>query len=311
MKTLHRHGLPVAFVLVWSSAYVAGSIVTERVAPLTVTLWRFAIAALLLGLFARWRRERWPRGVRELAGVSAIGVLLFALQFTALYSALAQHMPAATTALIACSSPLLVAAISALAGWERLSPRRWLGSLLGVLGVVITLADRVGRPPSVAALLWTLLGLAGLVAGTLLQGRLRIAADPAAMASVELIASALVLVPIAPLFGSLAIPPTATALFAFGYVAIIAGIGSPLLLFMLIAQRGATGASSLLFVVPSITAGFAWIVLGAPLHATALIGLVVAALGMWLARATARSRGRSRQRRCGRSTGAARRRART
>lgn len=285
MKPLHEHGLPVSFVLVWSSAYVAGSIATARVAPLTVTLWRFVIAALLLGLIARWRRERWPQGLRELAGVSAIGVLLFALQFAALYTALAQHMPAATTALIACSSPLLVAAISALAGWERLSPRRWIGSLLGVLGVVITLADRVGRPPNAAALLWTLLGLAGLVTGTLLQGRLRIAAGPAAMASVELIASALVLAPIAPLVGSLAIPATARSWLAFGYVAIIAGVGSPLLLFMLIAQRGATGASALLFVVPSITAGFAWIVLGAPLHATALIGFAVAALGMWLARA--------------------------
>jgi hypothetical protein len=40
-------------------------------------------------------------------------MLLFAVQFGALYIALAAGMPAATTALIACSSPLAVAALSA------------------------------------------------------------------------------------------------------------------------------------------------------------------------------------------------------
>ena len=56
MKALHGLALPAAFVLVWSSAYVAGSIATALIAPLTVTLWRFAVAALLLGAVAWLRR---------------------------------------------------------------------------------------------------------------------------------------------------------------------------------------------------------------------------------------------------------------
>src|SRR5882724_10248269 len=113
MKTLHRVGLPVAFVLVWSSAYVAGSMATASIAPLTATLWRFAVASVLLGVIAWQRKERWPRGSRELAGAVLTGVLMFALQFSSLYIALAEHMPAPTTALIACSAPLIVAAASA------------------------------------------------------------------------------------------------------------------------------------------------------------------------------------------------------
>src|SRR4029079_1366332 len=125
MISLHGLALPASFVLVWSSAYVAGSIATALIAPLTVTLWRFAVAALLLGAVAWLRREPWPRGARALGGAVATGVLLFALQVASLYLALADHMPVATTALIACSAPLLVAALSALLGWERLAPRQW------------------------------------------------------------------------------------------------------------------------------------------------------------------------------------------
>ena len=198
----------------------------------------------------------------------------------------------ATTALIACSAPLLVAALSALLGWERLAPRQWAGVALGVLGVVITLSDRLGRPPSATALGWALLGLTGLVGGTLLQGRLRIAAGPAALASVELAAAALVLALSAPFAGSLAIPLTVHALLAFGYVAVVAGAGAPLLFFALIRQRGATRASSLLFVVPSVTALCAWAVLGTPIGMTALLGFVTAGSGLLLARAGARPEAR-------------------
>src|SRR5260370_41897055 len=104
MESLHRYGLSIAFVTVWSSGYIGGSIATESIAPLTVTLWRFAIASLLLGAMAWRRRERWPQGRREIVGAIATGMLLFALQFGALYIALAVGMPAAMTALIACSS---------------------------------------------------------------------------------------------------------------------------------------------------------------------------------------------------------------
>jgi drug/metabolite transporter (DMT)-like permease len=286
MKSLQGYGLSIPFVMVWSSGYIGGAIATESIAPLTLTLWRFAIASLLLGAIA-WRgRERWPQGRREIVGAIATGMLLFAVQFGALYIALAAGMPAATTALIACSSPLAVAALSAALGWERLSTRQWFGVLLGVSGVVITLADRLGRPPSVAALLWTLLGLAGLVSGTMLQGRLRIPAGPASLASVELAASTLVLALCAPFAGSLTIPWTLRAMVSFGWVAVITGAGAPLLLFALIRQRGATQASSLLFVVPGITALSAWPILGTRVGPTALMGFAVATCGLRLASAS-------------------------
>jgi drug/metabolite transporter (DMT)-like permease len=282
VKPLRVDVLGTVFVLLWSSGYLVGSLATQVIAPLAVTLWRFVVAALVLAAAAAWRRERWPRG-RELASVAAVGVPMFAVQFGALYTALGDGMPASTTSLIACSSPLLVAVIGFVAGWEPLSRMQAAGVTLGLAGVVITLADRVGRPPSVTALAWTLLGLAGLTAGTVLQSRLRSGAGPSAVAAVELAAGCAVLAVWAPLRGPVSIPISTHALSTFAWLALVTGVGGPLLLFKLIRQRGATRASSYLFVVPAVTAIGAWPILGTPLQPTAVAGLGVAAAGLWLA----------------------------
>jgi drug/metabolite transporter (DMT)-like permease len=55
-----------------------------------------------------------------------------------------------------------------------------------------------------------------------------------------------------------------------------------LLLFALIKKRGATRASSLLFVVPAVTAIAAWPILDAPMGATTVAGLGIAAAGLRL-----------------------------
>ena len=279
-------GLGLAFVLLWSSGYVVGALATEVIAPLTVTMWRFAGAAAVLAVIARYRKETWPRG-RQFWALAGMGVPMFALQFGALYTAMSEGMPASTTSLVACSSPLLVAVLSAAAGWERLRARQWVGILLGVAGVAVTLADRVGRPPSLGVLGWTLLGLLGLVIGTLLQSRVRIEAGPSAVVSVELAAAFVVMAVWAPLKGNLTIPLTAHALGTFAWLTLIAGVGAPLLLFALIRQRGATGASSLLFVVPAVTAIAAWPILGTPIGPLTLVGLVVVGFALRLARPVA------------------------
>ncbi|HEY3752524.1 MAG TPA: DMT family transporter [Pseudonocardiaceae bacterium] len=284
MKSLRVDVTAVAFVLVWSSGYVVGALATQVIPPLAVTLWRFGVAAVVLAVIARVRGERWPRG-RQLIAPAVVGIPLFAVQFSALYSALADGMPASTTALIACSSPLLVAVIGVCARWERLRPVQWMGIALGVIGVAVTLADRVGRPPSLAALVWALLGLAGLAVGTALQARLKPnAGGPSSIAATELAVAFVVLAVWAPLRGSLAIPLTVHGLGTFAWLALITGVGAPLLLFALIRQRGATRASSFLFAVPAVTALAAWPVLGTPPGLLTLVGLAIVGTALWLAR---------------------------
>jgi drug/metabolite transporter (DMT)-like permease len=288
VKTLRTDSdlLAPSFVALWSSGYVVGSVATRSIAPLTVTLWRFVISAVVLAGIALYRHETWPVRPRDVGFVAVTGVVAFTVQFTALYRGLADGMPAATTALIACSAPLVVAVAGAALGWDRLSGRQWLGVLLGVAGVVVTLSDRLGRPPSAGALAWTVIGLGGLAGGSLLQGRLLGRGGPTALTAVQVAAGAVATAFWAPFAGSLRIPVTTSALTSFGWLALVAGVVGPLLLLALIQRHGPTRGTSLLFLVPSVTAFFGWALLREPVGVVALLGLAIAGLGLWLGRRT-------------------------
>lgn len=286
MKTLLGSWDPLgpSFVLLWSSGYVVGHVATEDIAPLTVTLWRFVISAALLAVIAWWRRERWPRTPRDLAFTLVTGVVAFAVQFCALYQALADGTPAATVALFACSSPMLVAVVGAGLGWDVLSGRQWLGVALGVVGVVVTLSDRLGRPPTLGAWGWVLLGTGGLAGGSLLQARLLGRGGPTALTAIQVAAGAGVSAVWAPFAGSLAIPAEVSAWASFSWLAVVAGVVGPLMLLALISRHGPTRGTSLLFLVPAVTAMVGWVLLREHVGAVAVLGLVVAGFGLWLGR---------------------------
>ena len=88
----------------------------------------------------------------------------------------------------------------------------------------------------------------------------------------------------APLEGPLSMPVTVKAVTAFLWLAIVTGVGAPLLLFALIKRRGPARGTSLLFVVPAVTALASWPLLGRTVGPTAFAGLAVAGTGLWLAR---------------------------
>jgi drug/metabolite transporter (DMT)-like permease len=282
MKSLRVDLSGPAFILVWSSGYVVGAVAASAAPPLAVTLWRFVFATLVFAALA-WRAgDTWPRGRAELLRVSVAGVLLFGVQFGGIYLGLAAGMPAGTTALIACSSPLLVAALSVALRWDRLGRWQWVGVVLGASGVVVTLADRVGMPAGLAAPAWTMLGLAGLTAGTLLQSRLSKSTGRYALPAVELAAATVVLAVWAPLHGGLTIPLTFDSISSFAWLATVSGVGAPLLLFHLIRTHGATRASSRLFLVPAVAAIAAWPILGTPIAPLTVVGFALAAAGLRL-----------------------------
>ena len=126
--------------------------------------------------------------------------------------------------------------------------------------------------------------------GTVAQSRLRTPAGPGAVAAVEVAVATLVIAVWAPLVGPVTMPVTVHALTAFAWLAIVTGVGAPLLLFALIRRRGATGASSLLFVVPAVTAIVAWPLLGTPIAPLTVVGLALAGFGLTLVQRGRRSR---------------------
>ena len=140
----------------------------------------------------------------------------------------------------------------------------------------------MGRPPSATALVWTLIGLGGLAGGSLLQGRLLGRGGPTALTAVQVAAGAVTTAFWAPFGGSLRIPETASALASFGWLAWWQAWSGRCMLLALIGRHGPTRGTSLLFLVPSFTAFFGWLLLGERVGRVALLGLGIAGFGLWL-----------------------------
>jgi drug/metabolite transporter (DMT)-like permease len=73
-------------------------------------------------------------------------------------------------------------------------------------------------------------------------------------------------------------------IFALLWVALVLSIAAISLLNHLIKSGSAVNVASLFYTVPAVTALMAWGIFGETLTGLALVGMVVAVLGVWLAR---------------------------
>ncbi len=275
-------GFLVAFVLVWSSGYIAGSIGTRTADPAALGFWRFVLAAVVLGIVVVARGPRWPGSRQQWVHLLVIGALLQNVQFTGAFIAIDLGMSAGLAALIADASPLVVAIGAAALFGEQLRRRQVVGLMVGFLGVGLVVAGDSAVHVALAGFVAAVIGLAGSSGGTIYQKGARVETDLCTGTFIQLLGAVVTMAPVAVIRGGFGFPLTATNL---GVVSWLAGVGSILaffLLFKLLEVRSGAQATSYLFLVPPSTAALGAVLLGQPLTPLALVGFLVAAVGVGL-----------------------------
>jgi drug/metabolite transporter (DMT)-like permease len=272
-----------SFVLLWSSAFIAGAVGLRSAPPLLLTGIRFAAAGLILALVALVTRAPWPRG-RQLAHVIAAGLLLQAVQFGGFYWAMSLGLPAALVALVQGLTPVLTATAAWLLLGERSSRVQRLGFGLGAAGVVLAVAGRIDLHGGVAlAVIPAVVGLLGASLGMLYQQRFCSGMDLRSGTATQLLVSVPVLA-----VATLAIEhprvshplPLAGAL---AWLVVVNSIGTFTLMYAMLRHRSASQVSSLFFLTPAVTAILAYLILGQALGWLTIAGLLVSGAGVLLA----------------------------
>ncbi|MEU5877427.1 hypothetical protein [Spirillospora sp. NPDC047279] len=128
---------------------------------------------------------------------------------------------------------------------ERLTRAQWAGLVLGLLGVGISVSDRLSGDARSSGYAFTGLALAGLAAGTLYQKRFNLSTDLRTGTTIQLLGAAVTCFPLAAAYGGLDIPLTAGALGSLAWLAVVNSIGALVLLFVLL-RRSSGGAGVLL-----------------------------------------------------------------
>ena len=122
-------------ILFWASAFAGIRAGLDAFSPGHLTLYRFLVAAVVLGLYAAAVRLPLPsaRDALRIFGLSFCGITLYHL----LLNFGEQSVPAGTASLIIAAGPVITALLATRFGGERLSALGWLGTLISLAGVAL------------------------------------------------------------------------------------------------------------------------------------------------------------------------------
>lgn len=279
------YGMPALFVLLWATGFIGAKLGLPYAPPLQFLLWRFGVVIVLMTLLAWAARALWPRGV-QLAHVAAAGVLLQAGYLGGVFTSINLGMPAGVSALIVGLQPILTAAFAATTTSslrERVSARQWAGFVLGFGGVALVVSNKLGNGSfGWLAFAAVALALVSITAGTLYQKRYCGAQDLRTQSVVQFIAAGLVLLPLSLLFETRSVVWSGQLVFALLWLVLVLSLGAITLLLLLIRRGAATQVSSLMYLVPPVTALIAWWVFDETLTPLVFAGMVVSVAGVAL-----------------------------
>ena len=272
-------------VPVWSSGFIVGTLAVRHAPGLSILFWRMSIAALAMGAIAMAMRAPWPRDRRAIVQMVVVGLLLQAAQFVGIFLALQHGVSAGLTALLAGSSPLLVAVLATFLLDEHLAPMQWMGSVIGVGGVILAVIEELHGGGSALGFVFAVIGLAGLVGGTLVQRAYGSDVDPKVANTIQLITATAVIAPLAAFTQGVGL--SAQALAPLAWLVFGLSIGAVMLFFWLLRNEKSGEATSFLYLVPATTAIAGVPILGQSLSIGAVAGLVFALIGVRMVSAPA------------------------
>ena len=278
---------PLLFVLLWSTGFIGAKFGLPYAQPLTFLSWRFiAVIILMLGLVLIMRAP-WPSTRRSAMHIGVTGLLVHGVYLGGVFMAIAHGLPSGIAALVVGLQPLITALAAGVWLGEKVRPAQWAGLALGFMGVALVVLDKVAAVPGDA--LWAMLlpafvALLGITAGTLYQKRFCPVFDLRTGSVIQYLPCLLLLAPLAYFTESTQVVWSGEFVFALAWLVLVLSLGAVTLLNVMIRNGSAVNVASLFYLTPAMTALIAWAVFGETLSALALIGMAIAATGVWLAR---------------------------
>ncbi|MBB5201236.1 DMT family transporter [Glaciimonas immobilis] len=275
--------MPMLFVLLWSTGFIVAKFGLPYAPPLTFLLMRFSGVLIILVPLVILLKAPWPVG--HIRHIAVAGVLLQAGYLAGVWCAIKLGMPAGLSALIVGMQPILTAVAARWIG-ESVSPRQWIGLILGLGGVALVVVAKI----NLVGLSWASIGLSAMALisitlGTLYQKHHCPHFDLRTGTIIQFSASFVVILPFAIIYEHLS-PTLSTVQWTPHFIgallwSILAlSIGAIFLLFTLIRKSAATSVTSLLYLTPPTTAVMAWLMFGEAFNLLGIIGMLVAIAGV-------------------------------
>ena len=274
---------PMLFVLLWSTGFIGARYGLPYIEPLTFLAVRMVFVVIVMTTIALIAGARWPVGP-EIGHSLAAGAMVHALYLGGVFTAISQGVPAGISALIPGLQPILTSTLANRFMGEKVSRLQWAGLVLGLIGVAMVLHDRrMVAEGSVLGWIASFVSLIGITLGTLYQKRFCGGIDWRTGNTVQYAGAAVLFGLGAFAFETRVIHWTGELVFAMVWLVFVLSIAAVALMYWLIRRSAATGFASLFYLVPAVTALFAYGLFGEKLDALSVAGMLVCAAGVVLA----------------------------
>jgi drug/metabolite transporter (DMT)-like permease len=270
-----------ALTFLYALGYPIGALAVSMMPPMVVLVFRFGLAAMILGVWAVAARVTWPTGM-TFVHVLISGLLAQGVLFVGLYLALEHGAPAVLGAVVVSMNPVATALLAAMFLGERLTARRVIALAIGIAAVLAACAGRLVAVGGVDPAMWLLVAaLVGIAAGGVYQQRFCSGVDFRVTATLQNA------VCVGPVIVLAALSPLAihNLWHAAGAIAAVVLLNATLCMTMYVRAinvYGAAAVSMLFCVIPAVAGLLAWAMLGQRPNIGIGVGLVLGALACWL-----------------------------
>lgn len=275
---------PFVFLLLWSAGFGIAKLGLQHAQPLTLLALRYVLVLAVLIPVALVVRPPLPKTWREAADVAVVGFLIQVVYFGLCYVAFKSGISAGAVSIIVCLQPILVALCAPWLVGETVSRKGWFGLALGLAGAAVVILARskiAGENPF--GLACTVLALLGITGGTLYEKRFGVSHHPVTANLIQYAVGAAFTLPLALATESVQIRWDAQFIWVMVYLVVGNSLLALTLLLAMIRAGAVSRVSALFYLVPPLSALFAWPLLGEVMPPLGWLGMALAAAGVAIA----------------------------
>ncbi len=273
---------PGLFIILWSSGFIGAKFGLPYAQPLTFLTIRMVVVVALLAVIAAIGGLARPSPAVIGHNVVA-GLLVHGCYLGGVFTAIDRGLPTGLVALIVSLQPVLNSTVANRLLGERVTRLQWLGLALGVVGVYLVVHGKLASGDT-AWLAWPAItvALVGITAGTLYQKRFGGGIDWRAQFLIQYVAAGALFGLGALMFETRVVQWNAQFVFALAWLVFVMSFAAIWLFYFLIRRIATTRLTSLLYLMPPVTALMGWAAFDERLAALSLVGMAVCVVGVFL-----------------------------
>ncbi len=274
---------PFIFIILWSSAFITTKPIIDNSDPFAALAFRFTLVALGFFLFSIYSKQKILVSKRNFFESFFSGVLFHGFYLGGVFYSISIGMPTAIAALIVTLQPVLTNALSGPILNEKVSPKQWVGVLLGFAGAGLVLGFDLGSKIPTAGLIATIIALLAITFSTLWQKKLSNNLPLSVSNMNQALGGVVFHIVIIILFAKPYISFSTTFLIAMSHQIFLVSFGAFTILMLLVKRNSASKTVSIFFLIPPTSALMAWIFLNESLSNLDLLGFLIATIGVYIA----------------------------